>query len=185
MNRRTLLAGVLAAIAMYCWTSLAHTVLPLGEAGIQQIDKEQGLLQSMQSTLSAPGFYMFPNMPPGGDQAQYEKQIANGPSGLLIYFPRRDFSFPKLLAVEFVTELVEILIATVLLSSTGIRTFGGRLGFFALLGVVAALGTNVSYWNWYGFPTAYTAAYIFTVWTGFLVAGLVAAAMKVGSPAAV
>ncbi len=61
---------MLKTLAIANYRSIRHMVLPLGEAGIKQIDKEQALLASMQSTLAAPGFYMFPNMPPGGDQAQ-------------------------------------------------------------------------------------------------------------------
>ncbi len=179
--KRTLLAGVLGALAMYIWTFLAHMLLPLGEAGIKQIDNEQPLLAAMQTSIPGHGLYMFPSMPPGGDQAQYQNKIANGPSGLMVYFPKRDFSFPKLLGIEFGTELLEAMIAVVLLSFTRFDTFGGRWGFFALLGLVVAISTNVSYWNWYGFPTAYTSAYIFTGWMGFVCAGLVAAAMKVGS----
>jgi hypothetical protein len=181
MHKRTLLAGLLGAVAMFIWTSLAHVVLPLGEAGIKQIDNEQALLASMQSALTAPGLYIFPNLPPGGDQAEYQKKIATGPSGLLIYFPRREFSFGKLLAVEFGTEVLEALIAVYLFSFTSLGTFVGRLGFYAALGVLAAIITNVSYWNWYGFPTAYTLAYMFTSWVAFLLAGLVAAAMKANS----
>src|SRR5438132_9613595 len=93
MNKRLILAGGLSAVAMFLWSAVAHMTLPLGEAGIKQIDKEEGLLTTMQSTLSAPGFYMFPNMAPGTDEAQYQKKVANGPSGMLIYFPKRDFVF--------------------------------------------------------------------------------------------
>ena len=39
--------------------------LPLGEAGIKQIDNEQPLLSSMQTTLKAPGFYMIITNQPG------------------------------------------------------------------------------------------------------------------------
>jgi len=33
-------------------------------------------------------------------------------------------------------------------------SFTSRLGFTVVAGVLAAIGTNVSYWNWYGFPLA-------------------------------
>jgi len=28
-------------------------------------------------------------------------------------------------------------------------------------GILAAITTNLSYWNWYGFPGAYTASFFF------------------------
>jgi hypothetical protein len=180
MNKRVLLAGVLGAVAMFLWSFVAHDLLPLGVAGMQYIDNEQALLSTMKSTLSAHGMYMFPKMDPKGDMSENEKKIANGPSGLIIYFPTRDFSFPKSLAIEFATELLQALIAAYLLSLTGAGSFGSRLGFFALIGLLAASATNISYWNWYGFSDTYTCAYMFTGWFGYVCAGVVAAAMKVG-----
>lgn len=56
--------------------------------------------------------------------------------------------------------------------STRLATFGARLGFVTVAGVLAAIATNISYWNWYGFPTVYTAAYIFTQVVGFFLAGI-------------
>ncbi len=46
-----------------------------------------------------------------------------------------------------------------------------------IAGILAAISTNISYWNWYGFPGNYTFAYAFTIVVGFAVAGLVTAAM--------
>jgi len=138
----------------------------------------------MKTTLQAPGLYIFPRMDPGTDEAQYQKLVENGPSGLLIYHPKREFSFGKSLAVEFLTELVQALLAAYLLSLTPLSTFPGRLGFFALIGAVVGISTNVSYWNWYGFPVLYTLASMFTGWMGFVCAGVVAAAMKLGGPPA-
>ena len=40
---------------------------------------------------------------------------------------------------------------------------------------MAAIGSNVSYWNWYGFTWQYTLATIFIQLVGFLCVGLVAA----------
>jgi hypothetical protein len=45
----------------------------------------------------------------------------------------------------------------------------------ATTGILASLPTNVSYWNWYGFPGSYTASYMAIQIAGFIVAGIVAA----------
>jgi hypothetical protein len=45
------------------------------------------------------------------------------------------------------------------------------------MGLAAAIATNVPYWNWYGFPTNYTVAYMTIQVVGYLLAGLVAAAV--------
>jgi len=61
-----------------------------------------------------------------------------------------------------------------LLAQTGIDNFTGRVGFVFVAGVLAAIATNVSYWNWYGFPGVYTPSYILTEIIVFLLVGIVA-----------
>ena len=72
--------------------------------------------------------------------------------------------------------------AVILLGQTNLVSFTVRWRFITVAGILAAISTNVSYWNWYGFPGNYTLAYICTVTMGFVFAGLVAAAIvKPGS----
>ncbi|MDQ6654839.1 MAG: hypothetical protein M3Y80_03380 [Verrucomicrobiota bacterium] len=187
MTKRILLAGLLGGIAMYIWTTIAHIVLPLGEAGIRELPKEAPVLAAMAAGIGdQAGLYLFPGpgLGPNPTHAEKEKAMramnekyATQASGFLVYYPAgaRPLSMAKLLSVEFATELLEAILVVFLLSLTRLATFGARAGFVALAGVLAAIATNVSYWNWYGFPGIYTAAYIFTQLIGFLVVGLVAA----------
>jgi len=50
--------------------------------------------------------------------------------------------------------------------------FGRRLTLAAVVGVIAAMATNLSYWNWYGFSLDYTLANAFTELMKFVFAGL-------------
>src|SRR5437870_13640506 len=105
------------------------------------------------------------------------EKAASGPSGMLLYHPTREFTFGKLLGIEFATELLQAILVVFLLTQTRIEGFGGRVGFVLIAGILAAITTNISYWNWYGFPSNYTAAYMFIEIIGFLWAALVAAAL--------
>jgi hypothetical protein len=89
--------------------------------------------------------------------------------------PGRQVSLGRLLGTEFATEVLEAILAVFLLAQTRLATFGARVGFVTVTGVLAAIATNVSYWNWYGFPGVYTASYMFIQVVGFLCVGLVAA----------
>jgi hypothetical protein len=89
-----------------------------------------------------------------------------------------------LLGIEFATELFEAILVVFLLTQTRIESFGGRVGFILVAGILAAITTNIPYWNWYGFPSRYTAAYVSIEIIGFLYVGLVAALLlKSRSPA--
>ncbi len=176
MNKNFVLAGLLGAIGMFVWTSVAHMALPLGQAGVSEIPNEQALLSSMSTTLGGtPGFYMFPALG-AGSMDDYAKKLISNPSGLMMYHPAGTTqALPRMLVVEFLTELALSFIAVYLLSRARIASYGGRVTFVAVIGFLAALSTNVSYWNWYGFPISYTLSYMFTQVVGFVVAGLIAA----------
>jgi len=174
---------------MFAWTSIAHMALPLGEAGITEIPNESAVLNSMQSNIGdKAGLYIFPGLGLGENASREEKsqamkgmqqRIAANPSGILMYHPPgRQFAFGKSLAIEFSTELLEAILVIWLLAQTQIARFGGRVGFVLLAGILAAIATNVSYWNWYGFPGAYTASYMLTEVIGFLLVGIVAGLMS-------
>jgi hypothetical protein len=54
-------------------------------------------------------------------------------------------------------------------------TFTARVAAVGLLGLFEWLDINVSYWNWYKFPTAYTLAALVEQLVGWTLAGLVMA----------
>ena len=184
---RIILAGVLGAIAMFIWTSIAHMALPLGEAGIGEVPNDEALMTAMQSSIGAKtGLYIFQGMGLGPDATHaqrseamkgYEAKLEKNPSGLLMFHPAgsRPMVMSKYLTIEFATELLEALLAVFLLAQTRIGSFGGRLGFVTVVGILAAIATNVSYWNWWGFPTVYTASYMLIQVVGFFFVGIVAA----------
>ncbi len=187
MTKRIFLAGVLGGIAMFIWTSIAHMVLPIGYAGIREIPNESAVLAAMQSNIGEQtGLYLFPGFGLGDNPSREARseamkhmgeKLAQNPSGILMYHPpgSRAINMGKLLGTEFATELLEAILVVFLLGLTRLVTFGGRVGFVFVAGILAALATNVSYWNWYGFPCVYTVAYMFIQVIGFLCVGIVAA----------
>jgi hypothetical protein len=186
--KRILLAGLLGGIAMFTWSSIAHMALPLGQAGIKEIPNEQPVLSAMQAGLGqTSGLYIFPGMGLGPDASsqqrnaamqQYGQKLAANPSGLLIYHPPGAPALtPRQLVTEFLTEFAEALLLAILLSQMRAASFGSRIGLAFVISLVGAITTNLPYWNWYGFPLSYTLPYACTQIIGYLIAGIVAAAM--------
>jgi hypothetical protein len=183
---KLLVPGILGGIVMFIWTSIAHMALPLGEAGIREIPNESAVLGAMKDNIAdQTGLYIFPGSGVGKNATRQEKneamkhmgeKMAANPSGILMYqAPGRPFTFGKWLGIEFGTEMLEAILVVFLLAQTRIASFGGRVGFVLVAGILAAITTNVSYWNWYGFPSAYTAGYMFIQIVGFFLVGIVAA----------
>lgn len=187
MMMRILLAGLVGAVAMFAWSFVAHMVLPLGYVGISGMPNESPVLSAMQSSIGdRPGVYIFPSGGAGPDATKEEREEAmkrepaefeTKPTGLLVYRPPGDraFAFPKWLMREFVFEFVEALLATWLLAQANLASFAKRVLFVTIIGIVAAITTNMSYWNWYGFTKVYTMGYMTTQVIGFICAGIVVA----------
>lgn len=161
---------------MFVWSSLAHIATPLGQVGVSTLPDESVTVGNLSSAIGdKSGLYLFPlNM--GGNAAA--ASAAAGPAGFLVYNAHSPLTMsPRNLVVEFVTELVESLIAAWLLAQTVLSAYAMRVGFITVVGLAAAITTNIPYWNWYAFPTNYTLAYGFIELVAYLAAGLAIAAV--------
>lgn len=169
---RTIFAGIAGGIAMFIWASTAHVATPLGAIGVSTLPNEGETILSLNNLIGENGgFYLFPSPPKTANQSQAAPAV--GPAGLLVWRPRTVMALtPSNLATEFATELAESLIAAFLLGWASVQGFMPRVGFVALMGAAAVITTNVSYWNWYGFPTDYTLAYGAIEIVGYVVAGI-------------
>jgi hypothetical protein len=186
---KKLLAAILGGLAFFMWSFVAHMLTGLAATGIQELPNEQAVVAAAKANIPASGFYLFPGsgLPPTASSSERMKamgtdavqaKIKAGPTGVLIFNagPGEGVT-PKRLMIEFVTNVIQIFLAILLLGQTRIVNFVGRWRFVTIAGFLAAISTNVSYWNWFGFPGNYTTAYIATIAVGFAVAGLVVAAM--------
>jgi hypothetical protein len=100
------------------------------------------------------------------------------PSGLLVYHPPGQTGLTaRGLVTEPLSELLAAFLVVFLLAQTRLENFRGRLAFVTIVGVLASLGTNVSYWNWYGFPANYTVVYTLPQIVGFVCVGAAASAV--------
>ena len=177
MKAHFLIAGLLGAIAMFVWTTLAHVALPLGQVGISQLPDEAAVLAAARaSNGEKDGLYFYPWVSPSDPQMMQKMEAAMkaNPSGLLLYHAPghgvSDMVGPMI--GEFVKEFAVTLIAAFLLSLAALGAFWCRLGFVVLIGVAATMTTNVSYWLWYGFPFNFTLANMVIEGMGYFAAGL-------------
>jgi hypothetical protein len=138
---------------------------------------EAAVLSAAQaSNADKDGLYFFPWVDPKDPQMMQKMNAAMkaNPSGLLLYHPPghgvTDMAAPMI--AEFLKELVQALIAAFLVSLAVIGTYWGRVGFVTLIGVAAAITTNISYWIWYGFPADYSLVAVFIELLDYIAAGL-------------
>ncbi|HEY6252503.1 MAG TPA: hypothetical protein VI685_21315 [Candidatus Angelobacter sp.] len=194
MAKRVLLAGILGGILMFLWGGLWHDQLPTGLAGLRSLPSEQAVVNVLKANVPEPGMYLFPGfgVPDDAPFAQkkaamqnLEKNPTKGPEGVLIYSPVGIALSAKMLVTEATTNIIQALLVAFLLAQTGLKRFSSRLGFAFVLGLVAALTTNISLWNFYQFPTAWIVGQISFLIIGYFLVGIVVAAIvKTGAPKA-
>lgn len=185
MSLRVLIAGIVGGIVMFIWSGLAHNLLGLGSMGMSTLSNEAPALSALQAaTGDKDGLYMFPAFDmhakdKGAEMKAWTAKAKAGPSGMVIYHPpggAKEMAASTLVS-EAVKEIITSILAAFLLSLTALTRFWSRAGFVAVIGLIATMTTNPSYWIWYGFPTTYTVGYMLTEWIGYVVAGLAIAAL--------
>jgi len=181
---RILLAALAGAVAMFLWTAVAHMATPLGRIGFSQMTNEPAVTQAMTSANvgTRTGLFIFPWTDPN-DPKMMEKYAAlakTHPTGMLLYRPVGQDTdagnMTPMLIKEFLKQFVQALIAAWIVSMIA-ASFFARTGIVTAIGVSAAIATNVSYWNWYGFPFDYTVAQMIIEVVSALVAGLAISAV--------
>jgi len=192
MAKKVLLSGILGGIVLFFFGFVWHDLLPFGLIGIKDIPHEDAVITAMKTNVPEAGMYMIPglNIPANATSAQRKeaqaaamKKATTGPAGFLIYQPIGKDMDMGMLMTECGTNILQALLVAFLLAQTGLQRFGSRLGFAFVIGVLAAITTNISYWNWYGFPGAYTLNAITFLVLGYFLVGLIAAFfVKVGAP---
>lgn len=170
---RILLAGLLGGIVMFLWSFVAHELTPLATVGVHTLPNESVTVSNLASSIGdKAGLYRFPFDMNGKASAE------TGASGFLVFNPHAKLAMtPRNLIAEFLTELVESVLAAWLLAQTALASYAMRVGFVTIVGVVGAIVTNIPYWNWYAFPLDYTLAYSLIEIVAFFAAGLAIAAL--------
>ena len=185
---RVLIGGIIGGVAVFMWGFVSHMLLPTGDMGLKQIPGEDAVVAAMKSSIQNRGVYFFPGadmrkkMTPE-EQKAWQAKLEAGPTGLLVYNPRGEQALsPKQLLIELLSNMAAALIVAMLLSRLA-GGFGSRALMVMLLGLFAWLSISVSYWNWYQFSNEFTRAEAIDQIGGWLVGGLVLAAIVKGPQA--
>jgi hypothetical protein len=183
---RIIFGGLLAGVVVFFWGFVSHMLLPVGEMGILNIPNEESVLGAMRNSIQRPGFYLFPYMDPkdtseASHKALLEKQ-KKGPVGVMVVHPEgtggAEPVSPQRLGTELATNVLCAMLAALLLAQAR-PTLGylGRVAFVTMLGIFGFVMVHVPFWNWYGFPLDFSAGQGIGHVVGWLLAGIVLAAI--------
>jgi amino acid transporter len=187
MTKKIILGGILAAVLMFLWSMMGHAVLPIGQMGFTiptAPGNDEAVLAAMKSNL-APGMYYLPSdfaraasLPKDQREAAAKAamdRISAGPRAVVIFHPEPvKIGFGHQLFHEFLFDLLAgwILAFALAMSLSGVKTFGGRVGYVTLLGLLPWIVISLSHWNWFEFPMQYEIGEFLDTVVGALLAGI-------------
>ncbi len=181
---RIIIAAIVGGLIVFGWSSVAHMMLPIGEMGmhVEKLPGEASLRSAMTEHLPESGLYFIPGMDPllEGDPAkQWEEaaeRMASGPVVLMAVRKDGSSGMAKELGFEGLANISCALVAGLILWCIPCA-FVCRVLVVMALGLFSWISIDVSYVIWYGFPVEYAAGQLIDHLIGWLLAGLVIAAI--------
>lgn len=162
-----LLKGALAGgLVLFAWSAIAWMVLPWHEATLKPFPNEPALRQAL-STVTERAIYLLPD-PKSADAG---KGSPAGPMVIAAISPGPIPSMGPQLIVQFGIQVLAALLATWLFLQTRIASFGGKILFFAVLGLIIGAAGHLPHWNWFGFSSLYTLSEMIDLVIGYSLAG--------------
>jgi hypothetical protein len=189
MGKQLLLATILGAIVLFVWSAIAFTFIPWPGMPLRTFTNEAAVEQAIVANAPEPGNYILPHANwtdlTKEQQDRLSEKINRGPMmfAAVRLGPMRPF--PVLLIIQFLIQLVSAFIATFLLLKTCGLTYGQRVVFVILCGVLIFVGGKLDEWVWWSFSSAYLMMELGAIVIGWILAALVIAKFAVGRPAAV
>lgn len=175
---RILIAALFGGIVLFVWGFVAHTILPLGEMGMQQPVGEDAVLESIKSGLPVAGIYMLPSLEPEkwGDEAAmktWSEKAKINPYAYIVVAPSAadPAAMGPQLVKQFICDFLGSLIVAWLLAAM-VWDFGARVICATAMGVFAWIAAIVPMWTWYRFPTDFMVAGLIEQGVGWMLGGV-------------
>lgn len=188
MPKQLILGSVLGGIVLFVWSFIAWTFIPWPGEPLRSFNNEGAVEQAVVSNAPVSGIYILPNPHKSGvtpaQQTAAEEKLMGGPMVFASVRLGAMRPFPVLLITQLVVYIISALIVTFLLLKTVGLSYGQRVVFVALCGLLIFLGGKMDQWVWWSFSTAYLMAECGAIIIGWILAALVIAKFARGQTAA-
>ncbi len=186
---RIVLAAILGGIALFMWGFVYWTGISQSFSAIRSLDRasETAIVESLKTHMPRDGVYFIPGFPEHDSTISAEEKQRldddwnvrheDGPTGMIVY--RREGA-KAMMTQQFMQGLVINIISAFFVAclvSVGGRRFLGRYAMVVCFGIASAVAIHGAQWNWFRMPSDYTLFMVADVLGGWIVAGLVIAAI--------
>lgn len=163
-NRFLLIGTVVTAIVIMVWQTLSNAVIPWHMATMREFTNNDAVVQAIRASAPENGVYFSPQ----GVLAS----VAMTPD-----LVDKSTLIGPMLGKQFVINLVVAFLLALLVLRLRPTTAVGTATGLATAGLAAAVLTQLSNWNWYGFALPWSLVNVADHTIQFFLAGLVLAAL--------
>jgi hypothetical protein len=184
MLKRIVVTGILGGLILFAWSFIAH-LPPIGTAGERTVSPAQGdaALIAMRRSMNERAIYILPGMDVASkDRSAWLAKFEAGPAAFVAFNPHPaeqaigGAPYATFLLIELLSDIAAALLGAVLASCLSRRLgYWPRVLVVASIGLLATIDIDVSYWNWWAFPSSYLLAQFVDHVGGWFAAGLLLA----------
>lgn len=158
---RVFFGGIVGGIVAFVWAFVSWGVLPWHSWAINKFKNPDFVTWVVKENATVDGVYMAPytqtddvNLTPGEIKQEIEQQEAAMKKGPYVFAQVRtkgmDPSHPSLYIYSFLTQFAGAFLISWLLYKVVDTSYGGRLFFVTMIGLIVGVLGLLPDWNWFG-----------------------------------
>lgn len=162
--KRTTLAILAAAVALFLWGFVSWTLLPWHRGQMKRFTDEKAVAAVIKANTPEPGLYLLPGCPPDASAAAREAQMKAMGEGPYLYGVARSGSknvaMGPYMAANLLSNVVIAALLALLMSRIPCAGWSCRVKLGAVIGLLAGFVADVPTTIWFEFPAMATVALV-------------------------
>ncbi len=173
---KSLIASLLGALVLFIWGFISWAALPFHTSTMRGLSNEDTVIAALRSGNASTGVYQMPSMN-GPNKEAAEAKWKAGPMAMVFYSAEGMNNMAMYFIKGFIVYVIAVWIAVMMLSkiSWSLASYGNRVRFMAMIGLILAVGGRLNDWAFMHFPTDFSLLLAADDVIGWTLAGLVVA----------
>ena len=173
---KAILASVLGALVLFIWGFISWAALPFHTSTMHALSNEDSVAAVIKAGNASSGVYQFPSMN-GPNKEGAEAKWHAGPMAMIFYSTEGMNNMSMYFIKGFIVYIIAVWIAVMMLSkiSWSLASYGNRVRFMSMIGLILAVGGRLNDWAFMHFPTDFSLLLAADDVIGWTLAGLVVA----------
>jgi len=158
---KVIFGGIVGGIIAFVWGFVSWGVLPWHDLAINKFRNQEFVTWVIKENVTVDGVYVAPfalsdqvNLTPGEIKQEAEQQKAAMKTGPFVYAQVKtggiNPSSPLLYFYSFLTQFAGAVLISLLLMKVVDTSYGGRLFFVTMIGLLIGILGFIPNWNWFG-----------------------------------